>query len=700
MKYLIILLLLPCLVMAQSDSVSVMQHETDEVVVTATRMNQKAIDVPFPVYNINMQEFKIDRKVSISDVLSNVPGVFMQSRYGNHDVRISIRGFGSRSNTGIRGVRILLDGIPESEPDGQTRIEAIDFNAVGNIEIVKGNASSLYTNAPGGVLNFVNNFYYPGSFFIQYNDLGSFGLRKNGLQLGLKGNNYNLLTTYTYHGYEGFRAHSEDYWHVLNTVFQTFPSEWSRLEILGYFVNGLIRLPGSLTKEEFEADPYQSASRETDYDFRRISKKGRVGIRFNNIFDPQNEVEVTAYGTIKYFERTQRDYRIMNRFGLGSTLKYIRKYSIFSVDNTLSFGGDLFYQTGPVENYPNVNGARRDDLQQLTDETIANVGFFLSNNTEISAQLSLLITARFDRVVFDIRNQLLQSQNTYRKFQDVTPKIGLNYKITPSFAVYGSYGYSFDSPAGNELDDYPRPYDPFYSIKLINPDLNAQESLNMEVGAKGYLIRNADGFFNNIYFDASLFNSIIKNEIVPFEVLGQYYYRNSAKTNRKGFELGLSVNMLKRLNWNTAYTFNKFEYSSYSALAISFDGGDLVSTERDYSGNIVPSVPEHLINNQLSYSFPLMSNLDLFVKAGHLFVSSMYVDDANSEQTNSYSLLNSALGFEAKIGKLNILLTGNLNNITDEVYVGFININSANKRFYEAGEPGSYYTTLRFNYNF
>jgi iron complex outermembrane recepter protein len=403
MKTLFILLLIACPLFAQTDSTNVMKFQTDEVIVTATRLNQKSIDVPFSVYNLNMQNFRFERKISVSDVLVSVPGVFMQSRYGNHDVRISIRGFGSRSNSGIRGVRILLDGIPESEPDGQTRIEAIDFNAVGNIEVVKGNSSSLYTNAPGGVINFVNNFHYPSSFITQYNEMGSYGLRRNGLQLGLKGNNYNLLTTYTYHSFEGFRAHSQDYWHVLNTVFQTFPSDMSRLEILGYFVNGLIKLPGSLNKAEFEANPYQSAKRETDYDYRRITKKGRVAFRFNNIINEFHEFEVTGYGTIKYFERTQRDFRIMNRYGVGGTAKYSGHYNLFNLPNTVSAGADLFYQAGPVENYPNIFGVRQDDLQSLTDETISNVGVFLSNSTRLTEQFSLLLTARFDKVIFDIK---------------------------------------------------------------------------------------------------------------------------------------------------------------------------------------------------------------------------------------------------------------------------------------------------------
>ncbi len=120
----------------------------------------------------------------------------MQSRYGNHDVRISIRGFGSRSNSGIRGVRILLDDIPESEPDGQTRIEAIDFNSIGSIELAKGNASSLYTNAPGGVVNFINDIDFQRSSAINFNQFGSFDLRRNGFKTAIRTDNYGFLTTY------------------------------------------------------------------------------------------------------------------------------------------------------------------------------------------------------------------------------------------------------------------------------------------------------------------------------------------------------------------------------------------------------------------------------------------------------------------------------------------------------------------------
>ncbi|MFO7615519.1 MAG: TonB-dependent receptor plug domain-containing protein [Bacteroidales bacterium] len=193
-------------------------NELDEVVITATRVSKKIIDIPYSVVRLNYLDYRYDRKVGASDVLPAVPGLFLQSRYGNHDVRFSIRGFGSRSNSGIRGIRILLDDIPESEPDGQTRIEAIDFNSIGRIEIVKGNASSLYTNAPGGVANFINDIDFHRSSLIQHNQFGSFGLRRNGFKAAVRTDDYGLLTTYSYQNYDGYRDHNTEYWHIFNMV--------------------------------------------------------------------------------------------------------------------------------------------------------------------------------------------------------------------------------------------------------------------------------------------------------------------------------------------------------------------------------------------------------------------------------------------------------------------------------------------------
>jgi len=683
------------------DQLDSIKYQTDEVVVTGTRVNQKIIDIPYSVVRINLLQLKYDKKVSISNVLNTVPGVFMQSRYGNHDVRISIRGFGSRSNTGVRGVRILLDGIPESEPDGQTRLEAIDFNSLGSIEVVKGNSSSLYTNAPGGVVNFINDINFTSSFISQHNEFGSFELRRNGLKVGIRTDNYGFLNTYTYHNYKGYRPHSEDYWHILNTVLESIPGDNTNLQFLGYFATGLIRLPGSLTKEEFEDDPFQAAQQEVDRDVKRISKKGRTGIRFTSKFGEKlnNEIEVVGYGTIKYFERTARTYRIFDRYGLGGSLKYTNKSEFFDRENTFTMGGDLFYQAGPISEYNNINGLKGDNLLSQIDETVENSGVYLLNNYELyNKQLYFLISGRYDNVYFEQVDRLNASNNDNLRFEEFTPKFALNYKLTPSIAAYTSFGYSFDSPAGNELDDYPRPDRP---AGLLNHDLKPQQSTNFELGMKGNLLNETNNFFRNNFFELTLFNTVVEDEIVPFEVNGEVFFRNSAKTNRRGLEAGITSELIQGLKAILSYTFSDFTYDEYSAVSIELDPtGQISETSQDFSGNVVPSVPEHNLVFAMEYQHHISSNFVAFIKGTYQSISGMYVNDANSDKTEAYQILSSSLGIEFIQGEFNLLVSGGLNNIFDKTYVGFININSANGRYYEAGEPQSFFATLKLGYQF
>jgi iron complex outermembrane receptor protein len=403
--------------------------DLEEVVITGTRVSRKIIDIPFPVVRLNNVAFRYDRRVGADDVLEAVPGLFLQSRYGNHDVRFAIRGFGSRSNSGIRGVRILLDDIPESEPDGQTRIEAIDFNSIGRIELVRGNASSLYTNAPGGVVNFINDLGFQRSSILQFNQFGSFGLQRNGIKAAVRTDNYKVLATYSRQKYDGYRAHNQEDWHILNLVVETKPGQNSSLKLLGYFVDGFIKLPGSLTKEEFENDPFQADQRSVDRDQKRISTKGRLGIRFNTKFGARlnNEIEVTGYATIKYFERTSREYRIINRYGLGLRASYINRSKLGSRKNELLVGTDLLLQPARTEFYDNIGGEKGDQLNQLTDETIRNTGIFISDQFDlVPDKLLLLLSARYDNVVFSLAEETLPSREDERRFHAITPKLALN----------------------------------------------------------------------------------------------------------------------------------------------------------------------------------------------------------------------------------------------------------------------------------
>lgn len=672
-------------------------RELDEVVITATRVNKRIIDIPYSVTRLNYTNYKYDRLIGSNDMLSAIPGLFLQSRYGDHDVRFSIRGFGSRSTSGVRGVRILLDDIPESEPDGQTRLEALDFNSIGRIEIVKGNASSLYTNAPGGVANFFNDIEFDQSSILQFNQFGSFGLRKNGFKAAVKTDKYRFLTTYSYINYDGYRQHNNEYWNIVNMVLEANPSPHTSLKILGYFVDGAIKLPGSLTKAEFEADPWQADKRSIDRDEKRITTKGRVGIRYNAAFGRKlnNEIEITTYGTIKYFHRTAKDYRIISRYGFGLSAKYLNKATIGKRTNEFSVGGDIFSQPARTEYYENLHGAKGDQILQLVSENIVNKGLFFSDNFEILREkLFVLLTGRYDNVAYHQNEETLPLLSDSRVFQAFTPKIALNYRITPMISAYGSFGYSFDSPANNELDSP----DPAY---LFNKDLQPQESQNFELGIKGNLYRWKQFILPRFLFEVTFFDVIVDNEIVPYEVLGNVFYRNAAKTNRFGIEAGFQAEIIPDLNLGFTYTFSDFNYMDYIARTITIDtSGNYIETDKDFSGNTVPSIPRNNIYLSLAYSRPVGKHVNVFAKVSYQGISGLWVDDANSDKTAAYNLLNGQLGLDLRFGKFNAVMSGGMNNIFDEIYVGFTNTNSANQRFYEAGAPRDWFCSVNLGYRF
>jgi iron complex outermembrane receptor protein len=680
------------------------KYETDEVIITGTRTEQKIIDIPYPVNLIDKNDFKYTRNLGINDVLGTIPGLFMQSRYGNHDVRISIRGFGSRSNTGIRGVRMLLDGIPESEPDGQTRIEAIDFNALGSVEIVRGNASSLYTNAPGGVINFISDIKFQNPFVWSLNEFGEFGMRRNSLKFGLASKSLRFMTTFTYTNYRGYREHSEEYQRILNSVLETEVGPVSTLSVLTNFVSGAIRLPGSLNINQYNTDPYMANPNDKGRDSKRDSRKGRLAVRYNTLFgkSDNNEAEVTGYVTIKDFDRTARTYRLFARYGLGGSVKYINRSEIAGRNNEFSVGGDLFYQTGPIEEYDNIGGTRGDLLLAVTDETITNAGFYFSNQFNlIRGKLDFLFSGRYDKVNFNVDDRLAGIRSSARNFDKFTPKLALNYKLTPYAAVYSSFGLGFDTPAFNELDNYPFSSDENRGV--LNPDLNAQNSLNFEIGTKGNLLNEGSKWFTNNIFELVFYRLQIENEIVPFIVSNEAFFRNAAKSNRTGVEFGITTNIIGGLKFKTAYNYSDFKYDEYSAIVIDINANVFT---KNYSGNIAPSVPKHYLSSELIYNHKFSQSVSAFAKFNYNYVDGMFTDDENSARTSSYILLNSGLGLEVTLNNFSIIANAGLNNLTDKKYTAFININADPDRsverrtFYEAGAPRNFFAGVNLGYNF
>ncbi len=692
---------------SQDDETDTSEYKTDEIVITGTRLEQKIIDIPYPVLRINQNSWITSRKVGVQDVLLTVPGLFLQPRYGNHDTRITIRGYGSRSNTGIRGVRILLDGIPESEPDGQTRIEAIDFDAIGRIEVVRGYSSSLYANAPGGVINFMTDKFFPVSFLQLNNEFGSYDLRKNGFKLGINGKNSRFMTAYSYQNYKGYRQHSQEYQHRLNSLLEVDFTPQSKLSVYGYYVNGLIKLPGSDSLINYIENDTAANTRSLSRDEKRITKKGRIGITLLSSMEKGNmkhTLEATTYGTIKTFDRTARTYRIFTRYGVGGTFRYVNKYTFGGKvkskqrSNEFTVGTDLFYQDGPVREFDNVNGQKGDDLIGLANEVIANAGVYALNQIDIIPQkLSLLVSGRYDRVVYNFQDELAGFRDTARIFEAFTPKAALNFKITPHIALYSSFGFGFDSPAGNELDNYI--YTKDLGLHTINPDLKAQKSTSFEVGIKGELLSLKKKYLKNTFFEIAFYNTKIEDVIVPFVVDGDVFFRNAAVSKRTGLEVGVSSELVKGLTFKGSYTYQKFKYDSYLAGSID-NAGNL--TNEDYSGNIEASNPDMFFTGELMYQHTIAKKYTLYAKTNFQHVGAMFVNDANTDslKTESYQLINGQIGIDCNFDKFRLVAYGGLNNIADKKYVAFININSDRSEYYESGPGRNFFGGLTLAYMF
>ena len=676
-----------------------LKYEIQDLVIVGTRTTEKIIDIPYSVFSVDRKELSFGKKVSAKDVLADVPGLFLQSRYGNHDLRVSIRGFGTRSNSGVRGVKILQDGIPESEPDGETVIDAVDLTSLGGVEVVKGNLSSLYANAPGGVINFKSDMYFPTSYTTLNNQIGSHGYRQNGVKFGIKQDNNRFFFSYNYRNMDGYRRHSNESQHLVNTIYQGVIGEKSTISVMGNFVKGFIRLPGSLTKEEFDTDPFQASPYALTNDFKRITSKGRAAVRFITYFDnnEKNEFELTAYGGIKELEKADQDVYVKNtRYSVGSTVKYSNKSVLFDRKNIFTLGVDYAYQAGPINNFENILGTpNKSKILSSYDLTLNNIGaYFLDHYNIIPETFDVFASGRYDRYVYSRDSYFFSLlTDTSRVLQQFTPKLGLNFKLTPNIALYTSYGIGYDFPALSEMTNNLLTSDIKYSL---NPDLEPQKSSNFEVGIKGNILNFDSEFMRKLFFEVTYFDYLIRDEIVPYQISNITYFKNAAKTRRQGIETGIKSEPFEGIELTVNYTVTNFRYKDY----VSVINTPSQTITEDYKNNHVPSVPTNILNFIFNYEFEISDNISGLAQWDCDYISKMYVDDKNDVESPGYFYGNIMFGLNFNFEKYGIITFAGVNNIFDKRYAGFININDYNKRYYETGEPRTFYAGLNLTFKY
>lgn len=675
-------------------------YTTQPVTVTASRQLQKILDVPLAVTVVPQIDIQNKRGYGLDEVLSLVPGALVQARTGNHDVRITIRGYGARgagerSNAGTsRGIRVLVDGIPQTEPDGRTAFDLVDISGASSIEVLRSNASALWGNASGGVVNISSVPTSNNPFVSAQSQFGSFGFMKNSLQTGTTTDLGKMYISFNNTTFDGWRDHSNSAITQFNVGLVSQVNERTKLGVFMAAATNIFRVAGPLTQAQFDSSAEQAQSVMVTRDERRFNRLGQIGVTLDHGIDDNNSITSMTFIQPKFLERSERGtFRHFNRYHVGGNLIF-KNFSVISNDIGSHFllGMDEQYQDGAILFYGLRNGQRDTVLQQDKREGANNFGVFAQEEITINDKFTVMLGARYDKIAyyneiyFDGGNKNDIAEKVYDK---VTPKFGLTYRLAPDMSIYANLGGGIEIPAGNEVD-------PPGSLgaSVINPLLEPMVSTTYELGWK--TMPRVDDFIGmggaNVSVDVAAYMIGVTNDIIPYS--GGRFYISAGKTQRIGAELGAAVKLDNGFSLSAAFTYCNSKYVEYNLENIYKTSRDSVegqTTFKDYSDNKIAGMPDMYATLRAKWEPKFLERFT--IDAEMRTVGSYFADNANSLSVESYMTLDAGVSYEQPItGGLAVRGFARVMNLTDQRYAASAWINpervkNTSPSFLEAGLP-------------
>jgi iron complex outermembrane receptor protein len=669
------------------------------VTVTATREPAPILRTPLAITKIDAPELRATNGYGLEDALTLVPGVVAQSRYGTSDIRLMIRGFGARgagdrSNSGTtRGVRILLDGFPETEPDGRTAFDHIDLAAAEAVEVVRSNASSIYGNAAGGVVNVLTAPATNERSFELQPIFGGFGLKRYATRMSAPVGAGVGYATFTNTTFDGWRQHSDARRFMLNAGVVAPVGDKTKLGVYLAAANNLMHVPGPLTQAQVDADPTQAHASYLAQDERRYNRLGRLGFTLDQEIDPTTSWSTMFYVNPKYLQRSERNtFRDFTRIHFGGNVIGRKNLVLGDLLNKLSVGLDEAYQDGAIQFYnlaadstgtcPGAGctvttlGTRGPTLTDNKGEGANNFGVFVQDDIRVSDKLSLLVGARYDNIAYHNRSFVTSAATNFRgrnetkHFDRVSPKLGFAWALDAAHSFYGNIGGGVEVPAGNETDAV-APTGTTAPTALTNPLLDAINSTTYELGFKS--LATSLGPIK-LGYDVAVYDAEVQNEIIPYR--GGRYYASVARARRMGVELGANAMTTAGIFGGGALTLSRNKYLDYvvdSALIANGATGKVDRSDNDQVG--IPSV---IANAEVGMEVPRYRALR--VKLGVEHSGEYFADDANTVTVPAFTILNATLELRKPIAAANNWgLRGfvTVHNIADTKYIGSAFLNPA-----------------------
>ena len=679
-------------VLAQEDSL-----QLAPIVVTPTRVEQSSFDLPVSIDAFDKEQIQEGQaQVNLSETLVRAPGVVANTRQNYaQDLQISIRGFGARSTFGVRGIRIIADGIPLTMPDGQGQAANIDLGSAQRVEVLRGPFSALYGNSSGGVINVFTedgpeNFTITGSAWA-----GSFDSSRVGLKFGGQQGLVNYIFDASRFDTEGFRDHSAATRDMVNGKVRLDISEDTKVTLIANYLNQPeTQDPLGLDRAQLEANREQAGTNAEAQNTRKSIENSQAGLVLEQKLSAEDSIRLLGYSgkrTVQQFlSIVARGVIDLNREFGGLDARWTRQTSI--ADRPFTFTAGVNYdEMQEVRKAFDNNAGNIGALVRDEDNTVFNFDQFAQAEWAPAERWILSGGLRHTSVKFKSEDHFITGTNGDDsgsiEFSDTTPVAGVVFKVTPTLNLYGNVGKGFETPTFAELAY--RSTDA--TINGFNFDLKPAESTNYEVGVKAYV-------GTNTRVNAAVFKIDTKNEIVVFSNSGgRSVFQNVDSTTREGFELGVDSNLGRGFTGVLSYTYIDASFDNSFGTCVGFCTSVAGPNATVPAGNKIPGIPSNMVYGELGWRY---APFGLSTALEARWVDEVFTNDLNDESADAYAVVNWRLGFEQKFGGLRLAEFARVDNILDEEYVGSVIVNEASRRYYEPAPGTSYTVGLTASYQF
>lgn len=649
----------------------------EAVVVTVTRGSQRSVlSSPFAISVVTPDSSRPgQRHTAIDESLALVPGLSAVSRNNpSQDPRISIRGFGARSAFGVRGVRVLRDGMPLTLPDGQTPLDYLSLESVGRVEVMRGAASALYGNASGGVVDIRSvTPSRPGFAAAARQWFASDRFSRSVIVAqGMQGRS-SFVGDAAFSRSDGSRDHSR---HRATSAFartglETASSRYA-LTVLA-LNNPLAENPGALTREEVGADREAADPSAVRRDARKAVRQFQVGASATRR-QPWGEMELSAFGGARALDNPLTFAVVeIGRRSHGTGVALRRDLLIAGLRHRLNAGVDVQWQNDLRRNYatcadtvPQLPSAScPDPRNERGVVTLDQRELVTSAGTYASAELALGETfvgslgVRADNIQFEVRDRLVSANNSddsgRRSLRAVSPIAGILARLSRAHSAYANFSTAFETPTATELGNHAD------GSAGFNPDLNPQRSATLEVGAKGFGSRG-------VSYDVAVFDTRARDELIAFEIPGsdgRRFFRNAGRTRRRGAEAGINASA-GTMSFVLAYSYSHFRFKEYR------------TTAADLAGKVIPGNPGHRLQTAVTLK-PSAGFVTIETEAA----GNAFLDDANSVRASGYEVAHIRAGFTLLRGTPSVGFSAGVQNMFDRRYSASLAVNAARGRYFE-----------------